>query len=158
QAAPTEPFKWRERPRAWLRRWQSTSTFDYVDADHGAYFSLPDPVRHRRRVFFAKPRFFVVVDDLHGMDVYDIELRFQFAPTAVTVELDGWVQTHAATGRGLLLRAFPDARIQARLHVGNTAPIRGWVSADYGQRTPAPQLVCTMHTKLPQRIVTLMLP
>src|SRR6185295_18230461 len=66
QAIPAGPFAWQKRPRARLRRWISTDSFDLADADHDAYHRLPDPVTHRRRVFFAKPRYWVVVDELDG--------------------------------------------------------------------------------------------
>ena len=41
---------------------------------------------------------------------------------------------------------------------GELAPIRGWVSADYGQRTPAPLLVYTAQATLPWRSITLVMP
>ena len=34
----------------------------------------------------------------------------------------------------------------------------GWISRDYGQRRPAPQLLCTATALLPLRIATLLVP
>jgi len=150
QAAPAGPFKWRERPQARLRRWVSTGSFDLADADHGAWLGLPDPVRHRRRVFFAQPRYWVIVDDLDGKSEHAIELRFQFAPLAL--RLDGsWARASGARGGGLLVRAFSTAPLAAEI-------LEGWVSPDYGQRARAPALVCRAAARLPLRIVTLLVP
>jgi len=41
---------------------------------------------------------------------------------------------------------------------GQTAPMLGWISTDYGQRRPAPQLLCTATALLPLRIATLLVP
>ena len=41
---------------------------------------------------------------------------------------------------------------------GETAPIQGWVSPDYGVRRPAPALVYSAVARLPLRIATLLLP
>ena len=41
---------------------------------------------------------------------------------------------------------------------GELAPIRGWVSSDYGQRTPAPLLVYAAKAPLPWRSITLLMP
>ena len=41
---------------------------------------------------------------------------------------------------------------------GELTPIRGWHSPDYGERQPAPVLTYSTVTRLPLRIVTLLLP
>jgi hypothetical protein len=48
--------------------------------------------------------------------------------------------------------------VQPELTCGATAPIRGWISRDYGQRQPAPMLMYSFAVALPWRIVTLLLP
>lgn len=158
QAIPAGPFQWQKRPRARLRRWVSTEDFDLADADHDAYRCLPDPVVHRRRVLFAKPRYWVVVDDLDGKAEHRVELRFQFAPVEVTLSPDGWVRAQGPEGRGLLLRAFAGVALQADLLAGQLHPPQGWVSPDYGERRPAPVVTYSTVGKLPLRIVTLLFP
>jgi hypothetical protein len=158
QAVPVGPFSWQRRPAAQLQEWISMPEYDYADAEHGAYRRLRDPVQHRRRVLFVKPRYWVVVDDLSGADVHEIELMFQFAPVPVTLGGDGWVRSGGQGGRGLFLRAFSSAALQADVEQGGVDPIRGWISPDYGLRVPAPQLTYTAVEKLPLRIVTLIIP
>ncbi len=158
QAVADGPFKWRQRPRARLRRWVSTETFDLADADHDAYHRLPDPVTHRRRVFFAKPRYWVVVDDLEGKAEHRIDLRFQFAPMSVKLSPDGWLVARKSTGRECRLLVSATAPLKATLAMGEQEPIQGWVSPDYGWREPAPAVVYSTVSRLPLRIVTLIFP
>jgi hypothetical protein len=158
QAAPAGPFKWHARPGARLRRWLSTEAFDFADAEHDAYGRLQDPVRHRRRVVFMKPKYWVIVDDLEGTAEHQVELCFQFAPMEVTVDPDLWARARGTGGSALLIRPFATAAVTAKIHEGEVAPIRGCVSPNYGQREPAPSLVYTTESRLPLRIVTLLFP
>jgi hypothetical protein len=158
QAVPDGPFKWRQRPQARLRHWVSTPDFDLADADHDAYRYLSDPVSHRRRVLFVKPRYWVIVDDLAGKDEHRVDLRFQFAPAEVQLGDDGWVSAQAADGRGCRLLVTATAPLQADLAEGREQPPQGWMSPDYGQRRPAPMLVYSAHARLPLRLVSLLCP
>ena len=158
QADPAGPFKWDTRPRARLHRWLSTDAFDFADAAHDAYRRLADPVVHRRRVLFVKRGFWVMVDDLDGRAEHAIELRFQFGPMPVTVDPDLWARARVAAACGLLIRAWAPVPLKAEVHEGDVAPIQGWISPDYGQRRPAPVVTYSTVTRLPLRIVSLLLP
>ena len=157
QAVPAGPFAWEQRPATRLRRWVSTDAFDFADAEHDAYGRLPDPVKHRRRVLFVKPRYWVLVDDLEGAAHHEVELRFQFGPLEVALGTDLWTRA-VARGRGLLVRPFATTPLQAGVRRGSDHPMEGWVSADYGQRQPAPVAVYAAAAQLPLRLVTLVLP
>ncbi|MGH9796953.1 MAG: alginate lyase family protein, partial [Candidatus Polarisedimenticolia bacterium] len=158
QAVPAGPFGWVTRPRARLRRFVATGAYDFADAGHDAYGRLADPVLHRRRAIFVKPRYFVIVDDLLGGGEHAIELRLQLAPVRVTLEAPLWARATGDGPHGLLVRPFAAVPLQAALLEGRTAPIAGWVSADYGRRRPAPLLVYRARARLPVRLVTLILP
>lgn len=159
QAIPTGPFSWNRRPSARLRRRFGSDGDDLIDADHDAYMGLADPVRHRRRVFFARPRYFVVIDDLEGAAEHEIELHFQFAPIEVSLERNAWVRARRPSGRGLLLRTFAAIPLAPSLAQGRHDPMmRGWVSPNYGQREPAPALGIVSAARLPLRLITLLLP
>ncbi|HEY3645393.1 MAG TPA: alginate lyase family protein [Gammaproteobacteria bacterium] len=158
QAVPVGPFSWRDRPTAQLRHWSATPMFDYADAEHHAYRRLKDPVTHRRRVLFVKPHYWVVVDDLSAVDIHEIDVLFQFAPGQLRLGKDSWAVSADAQGRGLAIRAFSSAPLHAEVRQGQVEPIRGWISPDYGLRVPAPQLSYTAVTKLPLRVVSLLLP
>jgi hypothetical protein len=158
QAHPAGPFKWHASPRARLHRWRSTEAFDFADASHDAYRRLADPVTHRRRVLFVKPRYWVVVDDLDGSAEHVIELHFQFAPMNVTMDANLWARAHVVDGCGLLIRSFAEVALKGEIHEGAVAPFRGWISRDYGCRAPAPVVIYSTVTRLPLRITTLLLP
>lgn len=158
QAVPAGPFKWQTRPSARLRRWLSTEAFDFADAEHNAYARLPDPVIHRRRVLFMKPRYWVIVDDLEGRAEHRVEICFQFAPLEVTVDGDLSARARGTGGRALLIWPLATVALKAKIYEGEVAPIRGWVSPNYGQRKPAPLLAYSIESRLPLRVLTLLVP
>jgi hypothetical protein len=158
QAMPRGPFSWHRRPRARLRQWVSTPAYDLADAEHDAYGGLRDPVIHRRRIYFEKPRYWVLVDDIKGLDVHEVELRFQFGRGQIALSPDGWASSFGSDGRGLMLKPFSTVPLQASICEGGVDPIQGWISPDYGLRQPAPVLGYSSVCKLPMRVVTLLLP
>jgi hypothetical protein len=158
QSVPAGPFRWTRRPRVRLRAWQSTPAFDLVDAESNAFIDRPDPVVHRRRVLFVKPRYWIVVDDLAGRSAHRVELAFQFAPLQVELDSDGWVHAHTNGGGTLRVFASASSPLHATLRLGELLPIRGWVSPDYGQRLAAPAAIYSCDALLPWRAVTLLLP
>lgn len=158
QARPAAPFKWQARPAARLTRWLSAAGLDFADAAHDAYRRLADPVTHRRRVLFVHAQHWIVVDDLEGAAEHAIDVRFQFAPLPVALDVAGWTRARVHGDAGLLLRAFATAPLKATLHEGELDPLQGWVSDHYGQRRPAPLVSYATVARLPLRIVTVLLP
>lgn len=154
QAEPAGPFRWNGRPLTTLLDWQTSAQFDLVDAQHDAYSS----VSHRRRVLFVKPDFWIVVDDLLGDGTHAIDLTFQFAPLHLTLE--GGLTAHADTphGKSLWIAPLSTAPLTAAIKCGETNPIRGWVSPDYGQRLAAPALTYSTTAALPVRVLTVLYP
>ena len=95
---------------------------------------LPDPVRHRRRVLFVKPRYWVVVDDLDGGAAHRVELRFQFAP------VDGRRSMPGEWSRAGRRRPWPPPALPSRPAFQRSTSARdggshrGLGVPDYGQR------------------------
>ena len=158
QAEPAGPFGWRERPRTTVRGWQSTSEFDAIDAEHTAFVGQGIPVVHRRRVVFVKPHCWIVVDDLLGEDTHSVEWSFQFAPVPVSLASGGAAQADLPGGETLWVLPRSTTAVRASVHTGETDPIRGWVSSDYGCRVPAPMLVYSATGTLPMRQLTVLVP
>jgi hypothetical protein len=158
QSEPVGPFGWLRRPRAVLREWMSTSEFDLVDAEHNAYAHLEHPAVHRRRVLFVKPAFWVVIDDLSGDGEHSVEVSWQFAPLPAALTAPDACRVE--TGRGSVLWVLPFAGVplSTAIRTGELKPMRGWVSTRYGQKQPAPALVCSAAAGLPLRIVTVLFP
>jgi hypothetical protein len=181
QVDPDGPFQWQGRPSARLREWCTNAERDFVDASHGAYAGIT----HRRRVLFVKPDYWVVVDDVMddgdlsdagdlsdvlalrpaadavpavGPALHQIDLGFQFAPIPVSVLDDRWGRAVTAGGNTFWVGSFGVAAIRPAVKIGELTPIRGWISPDYGQRTPSPFLVYSTRTALPWRSITLLIP
>jgi hypothetical protein len=153
QAEPAGPFRWHGRPHAMLRDWKTTAQFDLVDAQHDAF----PGVSHRRRVLFVKPDFWIVIDDLLGNGPHAVELTYQFAP--LVLRLEGELGARGDTAHGTLwLVPVSTAPLAVAIKFGETNPIRGWVSPDYGQRVAAPALVYSTTSPLPIRVLTVLYP
>jgi heparinase II/III-like protein len=158
QAAAAGPFRWTSRPHARLRRWRSNSQHDIAVADHDAYRSLPDPVTHRRSVVFVKPRYWLVVDDLEGAAAHRVDVCFQFGAVMLDEGRGSWLRATGSGGRGIAIRAWSSAPLRRSIAVGQTDPPVGWISAEYGQRQPAPALTYSVTAQLPLRIATVIVP
>jgi hypothetical protein len=158
QADASGPFGWRRRPHVRLREWHSTPDFDFLDAEHDGYTRLSDPVRHRRRVIFVKPAFWILIDDLSGTTRHRVELAFQVATGDVALRAHPWARVAIAPGRVLWISPFPSAPAQPTLKCGELSPIRGWIAPELGRLRPAPMLIYSFAVALPWRIVTLLLP
>ena len=158
QAEPAGAFGWNGQPRVRLREWHSTPEFDFLDAEHDGYLSLPDPVVHRRRVIFVKPGYWILIDDLSGAAHHQVDLTFQFGPLDVTLGTHPWARAQTPRGRVLWISPFPSAPVRPSLKSGELMPPRGWISREYGERHPAPMLIYSFNVALPWRIVTLLLP
>ena len=167
QVEPDGPFRWRGRPRVHVKEWRSDASCDFVDGSHDAYAGIT----HRRRVMFAKPDYWVIVDDLTadlkvgttsgdvpGSQAHQIDLAFQFAPMNVSIVGERWARADTPRGNTFWIATVAPGTVKPHVTSGELAPIRGWVSADYGQRTPAPQLIFTVKTPLPWRAITLLMP
>jgi hypothetical protein len=158
QADPVGPFAWRTQPTVTLSEWTTSPLRDYVDAFHDSYGRLGTEVRHRRRVLFVKPRFWVLVDDVVGSEVHDVEVRFQFGQRHLQVCESPWIAAQGRRGEGLWLAAFSSVPLKRAVREGETSPPAGWVSPSYGRRRPAPAVIYSAQRPLPIRVVTLLIP
>jgi len=158
QAVPLGPFSWASRPRAHLLRWEPGDTLDFADAEHRAFERLGQPVIHRRRVILVKTGgYCVLVDDLEGVGEHHIDVRFQLAPMPARLDPDLWLRAGPLPGPGLHIGAWATVPLKATLADGEVEPPQGWISADYGVRTPAPMLAYSAVATVPVRILTLLL-
>jgi hypothetical protein len=155
-ASPAAPFRWHSRPCATLLEWRSDDLFDVAHAEHDAYSDIS--VRCRRRAIFVKPHYWLLIDDVDGHAPHRVDVTFQFAPMRVTRRTHPWVCADTPGGRSFWVAAFASDPLQADVACGELAPIRGWTSAGYGQREPAPVLTYSSLASLPWRCLSLLFP
>jgi Heparinase II/III-like protein/Heparinase II/III N-terminus len=158
QARPRAAFAWDARPGARLLRWETGDALDFAEAEHGAYAHLAEPVLHRRMVVLVRSGYCVVVDDLEGQGEHRLDLRFQLAPMALALGADQWIRAGQTAGPGLLVRAFATVPLNTTIAEGEMDPLLGWVSTDYGVKTPAPMVTYSVVGRLPVRLLTVLLP
>lgn len=142
--------------KATLHQWLSNDSFDFVDGSHDGYTRLPEPIIHRRQVFFVKPEYWVVIDLLTGQGRHCFDLYFHLMPN---------VETHLEptsgllrTSNGLAIVSLTAEDLQAELFTGVTAPIQGWVSFFSGERLPAPTLRYRREATAPVQFCTVLYP
>lgn len=139
--------------------WSSTETFDYVDGFHDGYKRLSDPVRHRRRVCFIKPNFWLVVDTLEAASEHLYEQYFHFGPEAVIREGTGLSVTATyKNGSGIVVLPLMSDSLRRKRFMGQTDPIQGWVSYDYAVKTAAEVVQYSKQLKGDACFATLLVP
>ncbi len=133
-------FMWLEKANARCSRWEAGDERDLFEAWHDGYARLPDPVTHHRRITLDKEARRVVIEDRLDMaGAHDIELFFHFSERCSVEASAG----HYVAGQGprkLALSLPQMPRAIARVYLGSTAPILGWVSRQFDRKQPAPTL------------------
>ena len=155
-AQPAGLFAWHSRPRATLLEWHSDTLFDVIHAEHDAYSDIS--VTCRRRAIFVKPHYWLLIDDVDGSAPHQVEVAFQFAPMRVRRGPHPWICAETPRGRAFWVAAFAPETLHTDVSCGELDPIRGWTSADYGRREPAPRLTYSSRASLPWRCLTLLFP
>jgi hypothetical protein len=154
QAVPAGPFSWKDRPGVSRVRFDSADGLVIAEGEHDAYGNI----RHARRVAFVRHGYWVIVDEIDGDGVHDVELRWQFAPMAVDLEPSGWIRARGPDGHALLLAVLPQEGTSLTLRSGACRPAAGWVSSDFGTRQPAPMATASARVVLPHRVITILWP
>jgi len=98
-----------------------------------------------------------------NLSLTDAQFRQRAIETITNVQRSYWDLVFALRNLQIQRDAVRDARTQLEhnkrmVTEGQLAPIEGWVSSDYGQREPAAAIVYAASTRLPVRIVTLIVP
>ena len=147
---------WSHVARARCEVWASTPSFDYVCGEHDGYRRLSSPVAHRRAVFFRKPHYWLIFDELQGSGEHDIESYFHLAPTQVTEVDHGLVACFEANC--ILEMSLAGAHFELDLITEShpDKPHSGWIGASYGCRTAAPVIRWHARQALPMRWCTLL--
>mgnify|MGYP005840985193 CR=1 FL=1 len=146
--------------RATLHEWVTTEHFDFVDGSHDGYTRLRHPVTHRRKIFFVKPEYWIVLDLLEGRGEHQFDLYFHLTPEAQgSLEpLSGIAQIRYGDGTCLLIYQAKHTNSQAEVITGSLDPIQGWLSQRSGEKMLAPTLRYRQVTTAPTQFVTVLYP
>jgi hypothetical protein len=149
---PDELFRLGPGARPTVQAWQSTPAADRLTVAHDGYARLPEPVHHRRQVYFDKGRhYWIVRDQLSGRGVHTLEWFFHFnAGIPIQVSHDGIV-TQCQEGANLFLHVSGDTKLHMRRE-------EGWVSPSYGVKHEAHVVQYSYTGELPVSVLFLLYP
>ncbi len=132
--------------------WTSTPGYDYVCGLHTGFARLPAPVRHRRAVFFRKPDYWLIFDELEGTGLHQVESYLHVASSILEAQTNRVVATLRASGRQVtVLLAGAPLHMSLETASQPDRPDSGWIGVGYGCRRPAPVLRWHAQFALPQR-------
>jgi hypothetical protein len=156
QATPiaTDEFGWLRYPTVTPHQWSTSSTLDFLDAQHDGYERFG--VIHRRQMLFLKPDYWLLVDHFLGTGIHECAVHFQLAPGALAEKESGCFELSRPGGTLQILAVGGD--YESDVIAGSENPPRGWISSEYGAKEAAPSLRLIQRAELPVRFVTLLVP
>ncbi len=154
-----DEWMFKTKANSTVRCWSSTDRFDYVDGNHDGYQRLSDPVTHRRRICFVKPRFWLILDDLKAQAQHAYDQYFHFGPEARLQQAEDLTLTaNYPHGPGIVVKPVKMDELKLERFKGSTDPIQGWVSYDYAVKVPAEAAKYTKQAKAETSFATLLVP
>lgn len=165
QGVLTTTWALRQRARPREVHWRFSETTDFVTGAHDGYRRLKLPVLHRRSLLLLRnERRLILRDDLEGCGAHTFEALFHgmpsvsFLPTATSNVWRVLGTRVGVTARFLVGCPLGGAPQVPRYRVakGETAPIDGWYSTDYGVKEPAPVLHLSFAGTCPVRLYTVL--
>ncbi|MBI1923528.1 alginate lyase family protein [Candidatus Poribacteria bacterium] len=152
-----------------LESWITTPTFDYVSGSHDGYTHVKQGdkkkgVVHKRSVFFCRPDYWIIRDELLGTGEHDVACYFHLAPEILVRDSDGnrFELCHrgnlSGQFNGLLIQPLTPNFIGKLIATHDTHPDSGWVAPGYGQKQPAAILCFKKRIKAPAVWYTLLYP
>ena len=144
-----------------LQRKFAESGIEYMEAEHGAYQRLKDPVLHRRTILRNGDDCWIVIDDLLGEKEHDLDLHWLLQDFPLEVDGDRIVLStesgEFSITTGVLTGNMAESRSEVVRGTEESAP-RGWVSHYYGDKEAAISLQRHYRGPLPCRLFTLFTP
>jgi hypothetical protein len=145
QSVETGPFMWAAHARTCVDKVSSGSGEQTWSAHHTGYRRLDPGAEHKRTVTLdPASRHLSIVDEVEVADLQRLRMAFHLGPQ-VSVALEGTIATLSWLGADGTLSA--DLHLPAQLHWtahrGQTDPILGWYSPQFGHRVPATTLLGT---------------
>ena len=157
QSVPCGPFQWSHVARCEVLHIQETDEWIEVEAFHDGYRRLRDPVIHRRCMrLFKRSKKLLITDRLIYADRHDVEIYFHFHENCRVRQTS--FSSFTAEIHNMRLRISLDAQLTPEVVRGSERPILGWVSRNYGIKTPSPTIIGRARRARSKRFVTEILP
>ena len=157
QAVPGNPFSWTSLPEVSVEKWVAGSIFTFFSGSHTGYRRLPDPVLHRRMIFYLRGQlhgeYWLVRDIAEGAGLHDLEISWHFAADVNVAVAQSALTVHPASGQDeklVLLGANP--------RKWELAVSEGFVSPAYGEKQSSLVASFGAQIQLPAEHATLVLP
>jgi hypothetical protein len=138
QSEPNGPFGWERLVQSKAETWITGQTFDLFVGSHDGYSQPDNPLVHRRWVFFRKPKFWLVRDQMHGNGEHRLALHWHLHPE-LSLETNT-IALFAPHGQG------------------SRSVERGPWSSAYGMKDLATTIRFTAISTLPAEFATLLMP
>jgi hypothetical protein len=136
QSEITGRFLWGSKATARLLRLESNSESVIIEAEHDGYERLPDPVIHRRSVYFDRATGNVRLEDSFDCaGSHEAELFFHLHDEAALVGVRNGEARFAWRGRTIVFSS-PDLSTRWDVVCGSEKPILGWRSRQFNQKQP----------------------
>jgi hypothetical protein len=141
--------------------WETNDRFDYTQATYKAGYGMQDPnLQHRRHVFFAKPEYWVIVDEMLGEGTHSSESLFHFAPDlSLAPGENGSVQTNLSEGPNLAIIPNPTPGLEVEVVEGQEEPhLQGWFVPGGEDPEPAPVVCYRLTAPFPRAQAYVLVP
>ena len=148
------PFSWAYRAETRAESWWTGAVVDRFVGSHSGFQRLPDPVMHRRTVFFVRGEYWVLLDSILSAGVHESTAHFHVALGGRVIPIgasSSWIEV-------------PCAGAWSRLFFGVAGDVDGlewsedWVSPSYGSRAKAPSAHVTTRGYGRRDIVSVLCP
>ena len=149
QALPTGPFSWTNLPSVYTDFWKAGQESAFFEGHHTGYVRLPNPVIHRRSIFYLRSQFWLVRDVAEGAGVHELDLFWHLAPH---------ISCEERSNNSFLFRAPNGAGLALQSTEGNhwsTRIVPGEYSAAYGRKEAAMVLQSSIQAAVPCSFTTL---
>ena len=114
---------------------------------------------HHRRIFFARPHYWFLVDTVEGEGVHQVESLLHFPPDAEAEVDDGAIRVRAGEAGLLIVPLNPDG-FSAEIVAGREEPLQGWAPKPehFGSHVPTPTAILRVERELPTALGLLLMP
>ena len=156
QAIPDGPFAWKSIPDVHCDQWITGKTFTLFGGNQTGYARLPDPVLHRRCIFYLHDEFWLIRDIVEGRREHQLEINWHFdSEVAIEKAAHGFMarknDASALAGGGLALLPVEGTGWAHTIESDSLSPA-------YGRKDPALTVRSSSRLRLPVDHATVLLP